>query len=67
MGVVFRIDLCRFRSEVRIEIIPYLAFHGVEKSEDTPFPLFQAREEGDPRFSSSQRTRLDASHMLCFI
>lgn len=47
VGVVIRIYLCRFRSEVRPEIIPNPAFNGGEKSEDTPFLLYRARGEGD--------------------
>lgn len=64
VGAVVRTDLRRFRSEVRTEIIPNSAFHGGEKSEDTAFPPYRARGEGDQRFSSSQRACLHGSHML---
>lgn len=63
LGVVFRIDLCRFRSEVKTEIIPNSAFDGGEKSEYSPFSLYRTRE-GDLRFRSSHRADLDASHMF---
>lgn len=50
----FRIDLCRFKSEVRVEISPNSqspnsAFDGGEKSEATPFPFYQLPEESDLR------------------
>lgn len=63
---IFRIDLCRFRSEVRSEIIPNTAFD-VEKSEDTPFALYQARGEGGPRVNLSKRACPDASHVPCLM
>lgn len=46
---------------MRTEIIPKSAFDGEEKSEYTPFSLYQNRE-GDLRFLSSHRANPDASH-----
>lgn len=63
MGVVFRIDSYRFRSEVRTKIIPNSAFDGGVKSEYTLFSLYWTRE-GDPRFHSSHRAELNISHMF---
>lgn len=47
---------------MRSEIIPNTAFSG-EKSEDTPFALYQARGVGSPRVNLSQRACPDASHV----
>ena len=64
VGAIVRADLSRFRSEMRIEIIPNSASDAGEKSEDTYYPPYQARREGDQRFSSSQRACLGGNHML---